>query len=129
VLEFIRTIWPIAVVLLPLVTGAGFLWLKTQFPTKQDLAAAETRLADKMDEHDDRLDTGSKTMANLDKRIALVEDECRQAPSRQNLQIELSTMAQRIRGVEVQAEAISSSLTTQNTYLHTLIENHMDRRR
>ncbi len=135
-LEIFRVLWPVAVVLLPLVTATGFLWLKTQFPTKAELeavrvdvaaklAATEQRLTDKLDEHEERLDIGSKKMAELDKRTALVEEECKQAPSRNTLQSELSMMAQRIRGVEVQTQGINDQLVTQNTYLHTIIERSM----
>lgn len=133
VLEYIRTLWPIAVVLLPFITATGFLWLQTKFPSKGDLsqakealsadiAATEKRLGNKIDEHEQRLNDGSKKLAELDKRCALVEDDTRSMPSRQNLQIELSTLSQRIRGVEVWTETTSKSLDTLNSYLHTLIE-------
>lgn len=122
VLEYIRTLWPIAVVLLPFVCATGFIWLKTQFPTRVDLDGVEKRLGAKIDDHDDRLDRGSKAMAELDKRTALVEDECKAVPSRQNLQTELSSIAQRTRGVEVEVAGMGRELGTLNSYLHTLIE-------
>ena len=121
-LEYIRTLWPIAIVLLPFVCATGFIWLKTQFPTLADLKGTEQRITDRIEEHEERLDTGSRTMATLDKRTALVEEECRQAPSRQTLQGELSAISQRTRGVEVEVQAVGRELSTLNSYLHTLIE-------
>ncbi|WP_156347252.1 hypothetical protein [Sphingomonas sp. Leaf5] len=119
--------------LVPIILTAGILWLRSQFPTKGELeavrvdvatkiAGSERRLTDKLEEHEARLEAGSRKMAELDKRTALVEEECKQVPSRNTLQSELSHLAQRIRGVEVQGQAANDQLSTQNTYLHTLIE-------
>lgn len=128
----------------PVIVGICFLWLKDKFPTKEGLQSAteemttklasaeqalsdkiagtEKTLSDKIDEHEERLDVGSRKMVDLDKRTALIEEDCKAMPSRQNLQAELSSLSQRMRGVEVRAEAIGDHLRTQNEYLHTLIE-------
>ncbi|KQM23151.1 hypothetical protein ASE73_02690 [Sphingomonas sp. Leaf24] len=132
-LDIFKIAWPIAVTLVPIILTAGILWLRSQFPTKGELeavrvdvatkiAGSERRLTDKLEEHEARLEAGSRKMAELDKRTALVEEECKQVPSRNTLQSELSHLAQRIRGVEVQGQAANDQLSTQNTYLHTLIE-------
>lgn len=123
------------------------LWLQQRFPTKDGLEATKTELksqitdaekalkdkidatekalSDKIDEHEERLDTGSRKMNDLDKRVAVVEEDCRAMPSRQTLQGSISELSQRMRGVEVRTEAIGEHLRTQNDYLHTLIERHL----
>lgn len=133
-LDIFKVAWPIAVTLLPIVVAAGVLWLKSQFPTKAelqavqdkvaaDLVGVEQRLTEKMDEHDDRLDVGSRKMADHHTRISLVENECKQAPSRDVIQAELSQLSSRVRGVEAYLEGTNRQLTTLNDYLHTLIQN------
>lgn len=121
-LEIVRTIWPIAAVLTPLILGAGFLWLRTQFPTKTDLAAMEERIRADIEEHERRLDDGSKKMADYDKRIALVEDDCESSPSKADLSQANASLAGRMSGVESSLRGQERQLSTLNTYLHTLIE-------
>lgn len=132
-LDIFKVAWPIAVTLLPIILSAGILWLRSQFPTKVELEAVradvaaklketEARLTGKIDAHDERLDIGSKKMAELDKRASIVEEECRQAPSRNTLQTELSSINARVRGVEAYLEGTKRELGTLNDYLHTLIE-------
>jgi hypothetical protein len=110
-LELIRTLWPVAVVVMPLVTGAGFLWLKTQFPTKSDFDAIQERLAD-----------GSRKLAALDKRLALVEDDCDSSPSKQDLNQNYAVLAGRMSGVESSLKGLEKALSTQNDYVHALIQ-------
>lgn len=122
VLDYIRTLWPIAVVLIPIVLTAGLLWLKTQFSTKADLAATEARIVAVVEEHKTRLDDGSRRMADFDKRIALVEDDCEASPSRSELMQQNTVLSGRMSGVETSLRGQERELSTLNTYLHTLIE-------
>jgi chromosome segregation ATPase len=121
-LEYIRTFWPIAVFILPFVCGAGFLWLKTQFPTSADLKGVETRIGAKIDAHDLRLGEGSRKLAELDKRIALVEDDCESSPSKQDLNQNYAVLAGRISGVESSLRALEKALSTLNNYVHVLFQ-------
>jgi hypothetical protein len=110
-LELIRTLWPVAIVVMPLVTGAGFLWLKTQFPSKTDFDTIQQRLAE-----------GSRKLSDLDKRVALVEDDCESSPSKQDLSNLYAALAGRTSGVETALRGLEKALNTQNDYVHTLIE-------
>jgi hypothetical protein len=125
-LEIVRTLWPIAVVLTPLICGIGFLWLKTQFPTKADLTATENRIVADIDAHKVRLDEGSRKMAEFDKRIALVEDDCKATPSRGDLNQGMSVLAGRMSGVESSVRGLEKMIGTANSYLHTLIQHGID---
>lgn len=121
-LEYFQTFWPVAVVILPLVTGAGFLWLRTQFPSKQDLDGAEKRINAKIDAHEARLAEGSKKLADLDKRVALVEEECESQPSKNDLNQGIAVLAGRMSGVESSVKGLTTQIGTQHDYLRTLIE-------
>ena len=110
-LEIIRTLWPIAVVITPLVIAAGFLWLKTQFSTKVD-----------WNQHEVRLDEGSRKLADLDKRVALVEQDCEASPSKSDLNTGYATLAGRMSGVESSLRGLEKQLSTQNGYVHALLE-------
>lgn len=121
-LELIRTFWPIAVVLTPIILGAGILWLRSQFSTKADIQNMEARIVARIGEHEDRLNEGSKKLASLDKRVALVEDDCESSPSRQDLSQAIAVLAGRMSGVESSLKGQERALSTQNDYLHTLIE-------
>lgn len=121
-LKVLQVLWPIAVILLPLIVGAGFLWLKTQFPTKGELTAHEKEVERKLEEHASRFERGSGKFANLDRRLALVEEECKSVPTRQNLQRELSELSQRIRGIEVGFEGVGRQLGTTNDYLKIIVD-------
>src|SRR5207244_3441837 len=99
-LRVLQVLWPIAVVIISIVLGAGFLWLKTQLPTKVDLDAVEKRLTTKIDSHDDRLDRGGEKLADLDKRVAVVEEECSGQPTKSDLNQGMSVLAGRMSGVE-----------------------------
>jgi hypothetical protein len=121
-LDYIRTLWPLAVVLTPLVTGAGILWLKTQFPTKKDLQDVETKILREIEGHDERLGAGSAKMADFDKRIALVEQECDATPTKGEVNQSIATLAGRMSGVESSLRGVERILATQHDYLRTLVD-------
>lgn len=121
-LEFLRTWWPVAVVIMPLVTATGFIWLKTQFPTKADLDKAVADITDRIDAHDERLETGSKKLADLDKRVAIVEEDCDSQPTKNDLNQGLSIVAGRISGMEAALKGLDRRFDTQDHYLRVVIE-------
>jgi hypothetical protein len=114
--------WPIAVIITPVIVGAGILWLKTQFPTKGELTAHEREVQTDLKKHTDRFEAGSRKFAEHDKRLALVEEECKSVPTRQSLQGELSQLSQRMRGVEVGFESVGRQLGTTNDYLKIIVD-------
>lgn len=121
-LKFIQTFWPIAVTLLSVVSLAVLLWLKTQFPTKADLKSAEEAILARVEKHDARLEEGSKKIASLDTRLAVVEDDCESAPSKNDLNQGLAVVAGRVSGLEASVRGVETQVKTQNGYLQTLIE-------
>lgn len=113
--DIVQTLWPIAVIILPLVVGAGILWLKTQFPTKTDLDALKT-------DHAGRFERGSAKFAEHDRRLALVEDDCESAPSKNDLNEGMTVLAGRMSGMESAMRGVERQLGTQHDYLRTIID-------
>ncbi|UIJ46929.1 DUF2730 domain-containing protein [Sphingomonas cannabina] len=137
VFDYIQAIWPFLSGVAPIVCAALVLWLQSMFPTKAnitDLQAAldaklkgmEQRLSDKIDEHEERLDTGSKKMADLDKRLALEEDDRRQAPTRAEMAAHIADLQAGYARLEAKIDGFGRLLETQNEYLHTLIEQGLN---
>ena len=121
-IQWLQILWPIAVILIPIIIATGLLWLKTQLATKTELKASEAELKGRLNDHADRFERGSTKFADHDKRLAIVEEECKGAPSRQTLQGELSELSQRIRGVEVGFEGVGRQLNTTNDYLKIIVD-------
>jgi len=131
--EIFQILWPIAVTLIPIVLGAGFLWLKTQFPTKADLdqAKAEAKAAVQGLEGEvealerdvaGRFERGSRKFGDHDKRLAVVEKECEGAPTKADLTQMISVLAGRMSGVESSLKGVEKLLGTQHDYLRAVIE-------
>lgn len=121
-LQYLQALWPIAVVIIPIVLGGGFVWLKTQFPTKHELKTIEKELQERLDRHSKRFESGKDKFAEHDRRIAVVEEDCKRHPSRDTLQGSLSELSQRVRGVEVASEAMERQLNTANRYLEMIVD-------
>jgi len=121
-LRVLQVLWPIAVVVASLVLGAGFLWLKTQLPTKTDLGEVEKRLTSKIDAHDERLDRGGEKIADIDKRLAVVEEDCESQPGKAELNQGITVLAGRMSGVESGLRGVEKALSTQNSYVMALVE-------
>lgn len=121
-LDIISTFWPIAAFLASLVVTMMPLWLRTMFPTKADLKSVEDSVLAKIDAHEKRLQDGSTKLANLDKRVALVEEECEGQPSRHDLNQAMAVLAGRMSGVESSVNGLGKQLATQHDYVRTLLE-------
>ena len=127
-LQVLQILWPIAVILTPLVVGAGFLWLKTQFPTKTELTKVEDELSATLVDHRERFERGSRKFADHDKRIALVEEECAGAPTKNDINQGMTVLAGRMSGVESGLKGVERQLNTQHDYLRTLIDQGLNGR-
>jgi tRNA splicing ligase len=106
-LEIIRTFWPIFVVVVGLAAGGCVWWLKGQFASKAEL---------------ERLKIDVATVHDHETRIKVLEENSHQSPTRQELQEDIATLAERMRGVEVGQEGIQRQLGTANQHLQILVE-------
>ena len=105
----------------PLFTGLGTvllatlaLWGGTRFASRSEHA-----------DHGKRLNAIDEVIVAHDKRVTLVEEHCRQTPTRQDLSDEIAGLSERMRGVEVGLESNSKQLHTANNYLHVLVNKAM----
>lgn len=121
-LRFLQTAWPIVVTLVSLASFAILLWLKTQFPTKADLKATEKDILAKIGAHQSRLDEGSKQLANLDRRVAVVEKDCESQPTKDELNRGHAVLAGRVSGVESALRGLERQVGTGNDMLNILVE-------
>lgn len=132
-LQFIQAVWPIIVTVVSVASLVLLLWLKSKFPTKTDLAEAEKRISGRIDDHQARLDTGSDKIADLDRRVAVVEEDCDSQPTKNDLNQGQAVLAGRVSGVETavrglerQVEgslrSVEKQVGTTNEYLQILIE-------
>jgi hypothetical protein len=121
-LKFVQVLWPILGMAASLVSLTVILWLRTQFPTKTDLKSTEADILAKIDAHQDRLDEGSKKLADLGNRVSVVEADCESSPSKNDLNQGLAVVAGRVSGLEASVRGVETQVKTQNGYLQTLIE-------
>jgi hypothetical protein len=61
-------------------------------------------------------------MADFDKRIALVEQECDATPTKGEVNQSIATLAGRMSGVESSLRGVERILATQHDYLRTLVD-------
>jgi hypothetical protein len=103
-LDWFRAVYPVFVTLVSLAGLGSVLFLGTKF-------AAKTTV-----------DGLAKAQADHETRLQLLEEFTEAAPTRQDLQDELSKLGARMTGVESGMKGIGKQLDTTNNYLHTLIE-------
>lgn len=125
-LQILQVLWPIAVIIIPLILGAGFIWLKTQLATKAEVKVIEERIAKLDADSRERFERGSRKFADHDKRIALVEEECEGAPTKADIHQMVSVLAGRMSGMENGLGGVERQLGTQHDYLRTLIERGLN---
>lgn len=122
----LQILWPIAVIAIPFVLGAGVLWLKSLFPTRAELSALETKLEGDIDsaanDTRDRFERGSRKFAEHDRRLALVEEDCKQSPTKNELNQGMAVLAGRMSGVESAVKGVERQISTQHDYLRTMLE-------
>lgn len=122
----LQILWPIAVIAIPFVVGAGVLWLKSQFPTRAELEALGKKLEGEIDsaagDTRDRFERGSRKFAEHDSRLALVENDCKASPTKGDLNQGMTVLAGRMSGVESGLKGVEKQLSTQHDYLRTLLE-------
>ncbi|WP_336958689.1 DUF2730 family protein [Sphingobium aquiterrae] len=107
----INDLWPIATTITPLILTAGFLWLRTKFPTKEDF----DRLVTKVDAIDEEQ---IKCTTRLDNIAADLDDP----PTRVDLLEQMAKISGRMSGVEQQCSGLRDRLNTANDLLQIIID-------
>lgn len=118
----INVIWPVASAITPVLLGAGFLWLKSQFPTRADFDALKAKIdldISSISQKNGEIESARKLDSQ---RIDRLEQDAEGSPTRIELMKMMGEMSSRLARFEGSAEMLSRQLATQNDYLHTLVE-------
>lgn len=110
-LQLIIDLWPIASTITPIILLAGFFWLRTKFPLKEDfdkLAAIVGKLGD------DQIGCAA--------RLKAVEEELVSEPTSVQLMAQMTVMSNKVSRVEAQTEGLQTQAATTNDYLQIIIE-------
>lgn len=109
-------LWPILSSLTPIILLAGFYWLRTKFPVKEDfdqLAATVEKI---------ELD-----QVGVNAIVQRLNDDRAAAPTPVQLMAEIAAVEGRVKAVEAGLSAISTQLKTANEYLQILVERGLQK--
>lgn len=124
-LEYISIFWPIVATVTPFFMVGFMLWLKSQFTTKAELETErQIRAAEIAAEAAARAEVGS-IVTGLETRLTVLEAECRQIPTRGDLNNSISNIGERLGGLEASIKGMIDSARTQGEYVRVLVENSM----
>jgi hypothetical protein len=114
--SIVTDLWPIASTITPLILLAGFLWLRTKFPTKEDFDGVKK--------------TVDQLVIDQTKCSAAVEslkEERDDPPTRVELMAQMAGLSGRLSAVEQKSDGIADRVDTANDYLQILIERGLSR--
>lgn len=123
--ELFDVVYRVSVTIIPLLLVGCVWWLKAHFAGTKELRAVETDI------------TAIKgQLAVIDNKIADLAGDMESSPTRLDLLQSLSSLGERMSRMEASSEAdrrqmqaqfaaLSQTISTQNQYLHTLVEQGM----
>jgi hypothetical protein len=109
--SIIIDLWPIASTITPLILLAGFFWLRTKFPLKEDFDKL-VGIVDKM---------GDEQIA-CSARLTAVEKDQISEPTRVQLMAGMNVLSGKVSRIEGQTEGLQTQLSTANDYLQIIVE-------
>lgn len=110
-LEYIRTFSTPFIALCGLLASVIALWVSSRTASKADLARVEGKIT-----------TAAEKIEKQTGRVDHLEDLFHQAPTRQELQADISKLSAGQASLESAMEGVVKQLDTANGYLHTLVE-------
>ena len=124
-LTLFNVIWPVAVTITPIITGAGIIWLRLQFAPASAIGEINVALT----EINGRFEAFESELQRLSEN----DDS---EPTRQQLMNSLSGLAERLSHMEASNESMQRQIANQQhsmerqlgtleKYLHTLVEHSM----
>lgn len=145
--EDIQLWWPIVSAIVPFIMAAFMLWMKSQFVTKAErefdlgnLRAESEAVAVLVEQKHDAVaalvterheaevkqrETLGIALSGAKARITMLEGDSKQPPTRSELSEEIGEVAERLSGLEASVTGLTRELSTQNSYVRTLVENAM----
>ncbi|MCC7097248.1 MAG: hypothetical protein IT472_08725 [Thermomonas sp.] len=120
--SWFTVVYQLSVVAIPIAIAVGTLWLRANYPSRQDferLSASITGVADRA--------------TAIETRLSHLEADDNQPPTRLTLMEEMAGLSSRLAGLEATIEsdrrtverhftALEAQMRTLNQYLHTLVE-------
>jgi len=110
-LLYIIDLWPILSSITPVILLAGFYWLRTKFPTKEDFDALAGKVA--------QLSVDQVKCSDAVEQLKLEQDD---PPTRLELLEHMAKLSGRLHAVEATTAGIAKQVDTSNDYLQILIE-------
>lgn len=110
-LSYLISLWPILSGITPIILLAGFYWLRTKFPTKEDFDALTAKVGQLSIDQ-------IKCNTTVDQLKAERDDP----PTRYEMLEYLARLSGRMSAVEAKTDGISKQVETGNDYLQILIE-------
>jgi GTP1/Obg family GTP-binding protein len=123
-LQILQTVWPIASAITPVIMLGGFAWLQTKFPSQADLKEHKVDLL----ALNDRVSTVMTRMTTSESRIENILRDLEREPTRADLSSSIADLRERMGRVESSVDSVRDQLETQNEYLHTLIQQGMNKK-
>lgn len=114
--DVLAIVWPAIPTVAPIAFGAGFLYLRTQFPTKADFDS----LVNTVNSMGEKLTANSIAVDHLAK-------EQDSAPSRVEILQKIGQLEGRVSGFEGVLDGMQHQLSTANDYLKILVDRGLDR--
>ncbi|HEX7820665.1 MAG TPA: hypothetical protein VF463_08595 [Sphingobium sp.] len=115
-LSLLIDIWPVLSGATPIILMAGFYWLRTKFPTKEDFDKLQTTVTQL-----------SVDQVKCNAAVVQLEAEHKESPTPIELMAQLATLAGRMSGVENRVDGVGKQVETANDYLQILIERGISR--
>lgn len=109
--DYLRATWPVIAAAVGLIITGAVLALGTRFASIGAFNKLKSRLV-ALEGH----------RANHDARIVRLEEIAVTSPTRQELQDDIGSLSERMRGVEAQVSGLNARFETLNDYLQMLIE-------
>ena len=97
--------------LVGLLGSALMLWISSKTASKADLEKIEVKLS-----------AQGLTVASNTERLNHIEELFESAPTRQELQEDISRLAERIAALEASISGVGKQIETLSAYLHSLVE-------
>ena len=116
-LEYIRTFWPIGVAVSGLIAGILVLWLRSGFATR-----------DSINKVHGRIDGLTESRSSHEERLKHLELSFDSAPTRHDLQEDISDLRVDVAGLIATTEGIKSSTAQTNSMIKMIFDKGMPSR-
>lgn len=109
VFGWISTLWPIAVVMTPVLLAIGLLWLRTKFPDVTAFNQAQVKIA-----------TLETKVELLEQRVSQIDNDIDSEPTRAQVLDKIGNAIERLSRLEGSFESIERHMKSQSQWIQAL---------